>query len=40
MSQENVEMVRGLYETWNRTGGVPPWDSIDPNIDVEFTGGL
>jgi ketosteroid isomerase-like protein len=40
MSKENVEIVRGLYETWNRTGGVPPWSSIDADIEVEFTGGI
>ena len=40
VSNENEQIVRGLYETWNRTGGVPAWDSIDPEIEVEFTGGL
>ena len=40
MSEENVEIVRGLYEAWNRTGGVPPRDAISSDIEVEFTGGI
>ena len=40
MSEGNVELVRGLYETWNRTGGVPPRDAISSDIEVEFVGGI
>jgi ketosteroid isomerase-like protein len=40
MSQENVEVVRGLYEAWNRSGGIPPLESVDPGIEVEFVGGI
>jgi ketosteroid isomerase-like protein len=40
MSEENVEVVRRLYARWNQTHGVPPLDSIDPDIDVEFRGGI
>jgi hypothetical protein len=35
MSEENVELVRRLYETWNGTGAFL-WDAVDPSIDVEF----
>jgi ketosteroid isomerase-like protein len=38
MSQENVEIVQGLYEAWNR--GNLMWDSIDPDIEVKFAGGI
>jgi hypothetical protein len=40
MSEENAGIVRRLYETWNLTRGVPPLDPIDPDIDVEFRGGI
>ena len=40
MSQENVEVVRGLYDTWNRSGGVPPFELIDPAIEAEVVRGL
>jgi ketosteroid isomerase-like protein len=40
MSQENMGIVRGLYEQWNRTGGVPPLDAISSDIEVEFVGGI
>jgi ketosteroid isomerase-like protein len=40
MSEENVKVVRCLYDTWNRTGGEPQWDLIDPDIEVEFKGGI
>jgi ketosteroid isomerase-like protein len=40
MSEENVEIVRRLYEAWNQTRGVPPMDRIDADIDVEFRGGI
>jgi ketosteroid isomerase-like protein len=35
MSQENTEIVRRLYEVWNRSGGVPALELIDPEIEVE-----
>jgi ketosteroid isomerase-like protein len=38
MSQENVEVVQRLYEAWNR--GDVTLDSIDPDIEVEFAGGI
>jgi ketosteroid isomerase-like protein len=40
MSRENVEIVQRLYEAWNRSGGVPPLEFIDPRIEVEIPGGL
>ena len=40
MSRENVEVVRGLYEAWNRSGGVPPLELIDPAIEAEVVDGL
>ena len=40
MSQENVEVVRGLYEAWNRSGGVFRLEYVDPGIEVEFVGGI
>jgi ketosteroid isomerase-like protein len=41
MSQQNVEIVRRLYEDWNRSGGVPPLERIDPEIEVDVrSGGL
>ena len=36
MSQENVEVVQCIYEAWNRSGGVPPLEFIDPAIETEF----
>ena len=38
MSQKNVEIVQHLYEGWNR--GDVLWDWIDPDIEVEFAGGI
>ena len=35
MSPENVEIVRGLYETWNRGEESAFWELIDPDIEVE-----
>jgi hypothetical protein len=40
MSQENVEVVRGIYEAWNRSGGVPPLEWIDPEIEVQVPTGV
>jgi ketosteroid isomerase-like protein len=40
MSQANVEIVQEIYDTWNRSGGVPQFDSIDPEIEAEIVGGL
>ena len=40
MSQENVEIVQCIYEAWNRSGGVPPLDFMDPAIETEFVGSL
>ena len=40
MSQENVEIVRRLYEVWNRSGGELSLESIDPGIEVEMVGGI
>jgi ketosteroid isomerase-like protein len=40
MSQENVELVRRMYEGWNRSGGVPALELIDPGIEVDVVGGL
>jgi ketosteroid isomerase-like protein len=40
MSQENVDLVRQMYEGWNRSGGVPQLESIDPGIEVDVVGGL
>ena len=40
MSQENVEIVRSLYEAWNRSAGDLPLESIDPGIEVEMVGGI
>jgi ketosteroid isomerase-like protein len=40
MSNENVEMVRSMYERWNRSGGVPVLELIDPRIEVDVVGGL
>jgi hypothetical protein len=40
MSQENMEVVQSIYEAWNRSGGVPPLDFIDPAIETEFVGSL
>ena len=38
MSQENVEIVRAMYESWNRTGGVPALqlEWIDSGIEVDL----
>ena len=38
MSQENVGIVQRLYEEWNQ--GRLVWDLIDPDIVVEFEGGI
>ena len=35
MSNENVEMVRRMYEKWNRSGGVPALELIDPGVEVD-----
>ena len=40
MSQENVEIVRSIYEAWNRSGGVPPLEWMDPGIEVEVPTGV
>jgi ketosteroid isomerase-like protein len=40
MSQDNVEVVRGLYDAWSRGGGVPPFELIDPAIEAEVVRGL
>lgn len=40
MSQENAEIVRSLYERWNRSGGDVTMELIDPDIEVEFVGGI
>jgi ketosteroid isomerase-like protein len=40
MSQENVEIVRSLYDTWNGSGGAVPMERIDPGIEVEMVGGM
>jgi uncharacterized protein len=37
MSQENVEIVRGLFESWDRGDRWAPLDSIDPDIEVVVT---
>ena len=29
-----------IYEAWNRSGGVPPLDFMDPAIETEFVGSL
>jgi ketosteroid isomerase-like protein len=34
MSQENVEIVRGLFESWDRGDRWAGLDSIDPDIEV------
>ena len=39
MSEENVEIVRGLYETWQSDRWVRNGTRL-ADIDVEFTGGL
>jgi ketosteroid isomerase-like protein len=39
MSQENVEIVRRMYEAWNRSGGVPQFEWIDPEIEVDVPAG-
>jgi len=35
MSQENVEIVRRMYEAWNRSRGTPAFDLMDPGIELE-----
>jgi ketosteroid isomerase-like protein len=35
MSEENVEIVRGLYEAWNRGDYAGALALIDPEIDIE-----
>ena len=35
MSQENVEIVRRMYEVWNHSGGTPALDLMDPAIELE-----
>lgn len=35
-----MEIVRGLYEAWNRSDGVPPRDAISSDIEVELMGGI
>jgi uncharacterized protein len=37
MSQENVEIVRRMYEAWNRSRGTPPFELIDPGIELEVS---
>lgn len=39
MSQENVELVRALYNAWNISGGKAPLHLIDPEIVVEVRDG-
>ena len=39
MSQENLEIVRRMYEAWNRSGGVPQLERIDPEIEVDVPAG-
>ena len=34
MSEENVEVVRGLFESWDRGDRWAGLDSIDPDIEV------
>jgi ketosteroid isomerase-like protein len=38
MSQENVELVQGMYEAWNRSGGVPQLELMDTEIEVDAPG--
>jgi ketosteroid isomerase-like protein len=38
MSQENVEVVKRMYEAWNRSGGVPQLEIMDPEIEVDVPG--
>jgi ketosteroid isomerase-like protein len=40
MSRENVKLVKDLYEAWNRSGGVPQLELMDPGIEVVVSGGL
>ena len=40
MSQENVEILERMYKGWNRSGGVPQLEWIDPEIEVEVPPGL
>ena len=40
MSHENTEIVRSLYDRWNRSGGAVPEGLIDPDIEVEMVGGI
>jgi ketosteroid isomerase-like protein len=37
MSQENVEIVKGLFAAWNRRDYAASQEPIDPDIDVEST---
>jgi ketosteroid isomerase-like protein len=39
VSRENVEIVRRLYESWNRGDYSAALDSIDPDIQVDVAGG-
>ena len=40
MSQENVELVRGGYERWNREGTASVLDWLDPELEIETSIGL
>jgi ketosteroid isomerase-like protein len=40
MSEENVEIVRRLYEAWGRGDYSAAMDSIDPEIEVDLAVGL
>jgi ketosteroid isomerase-like protein len=37
MSQENVEIVRALFDRWNRGETAAALELIDPEIEVEAT---
>ena len=37
MSQENVEIVRGLYETFARRDGESAFSVYDPNIEWDMS---
>jgi ketosteroid isomerase-like protein len=39
VSQQDAEIVRGIYEAWHRSGGVMPLELVDPEIEVEIVGG-
>ena len=37
MSEENVEIVRSVYERWNRNDGDLALDLLDPDIEIRQT---